>query len=67
MKIPSDSHKYKILNEKRRLIKKSFKLKPQIITLSTINIEQMMKFINQENLIPAAYNESTNELIPLSL
>ena len=45
MKNPSFSTKYGILHKKRRIIKKKISLKPQVVSLLEINMEEMAKLI----------------------
>ena len=67
MKNPSFSTKYGILHKKRRIIKKKISLKPQVVSLSEINMEEMAKLIMGGQLIPAIYDESAKEITTIEI
>lgn len=60
----------KLIQKKRRIIRKTIKMKPENLTVvpltTAVNSEELLSMIMSGKLLPAKYDEQNQELITLT-
>ena len=59
MKSTEESSTHRLMEKRRRIVKRSVKVKPQIINFSSSHSQLLMDLIKSGKLVPATYNENT--------